>query len=154
MVQCFHKSGHNSDEIHNANYWRTIMEPCTAAGKWLLFQNDLLLVKSKNPLVLPATGDEHLFLELLSVTGTLPASRGGFPWGEYPGNGELPPVFETVGLRELWALGGEKLFQAAGTAFQMMDWKRNNRFCPRCGTAMCLTDNDRAYGCPQCEYMS
>ncbi|MDD4611560.1 MAG: NAD(+) diphosphatase [Synergistaceae bacterium] len=154
MVQCFHKSGHNSDEIHNANYWRTIMEPCTAAGKWLLFQNDLLLVKSKNPLVLPATGDEHLFLELLSVTGTLPASRGGFPWGEYPGDGELPPVFETVGLRELWTLGGEKLFQAAGTAFQMMDWKRNNRFCPRCGTAMCLTDNDRAYGCPQCEYMS
>jgi len=123
-------------------------------GKWLLFQKDLLLVKSKSPLALPPSEDEPLFRDRLTVTGVLPPTRGSFPWGEYPGDEVPPPGYESVGLRELWALGGESLFHAAGTAFQMMDWKRNSRFCPRCGTPMKLTDNDRAYGCQECGYMA
>ena len=123
-------------------------------GEWLLFHNDLVLVKSKDPLTFPAAADEPLFREHLTVTGVLPPARGGFPWGEYPGKEPLPEGFETLGLRELWSLGGEFLFQAAGTAFQMMDWKRNSRFCPRCGVPMVGADNDRAYACTVCDYIT
>lgn len=123
-------------------------------GEWLLFQNDLLLVKSKTPFKLPTAEDEPLFIGRLGVSGVLPPGRGGFSWGEYPEGEELPPGYETAGLRELWTLGGEKLFQAAGTAFQMMDWKRNSRFCPRCGVPMNPADNDRAYSCPDCDYIT
>ncbi|MEA4952359.1 MAG: NAD(+) diphosphatase [Aminivibrio sp.] len=123
-------------------------------GEWLLFHKDLLLVKSKTPLSLPSSEDEPLFRDRLTVSGILPPTRGSFPWGEYPGDDAPPPGYEGVGLRELWALGGEPLFHAAGTAFQMMDWKRNSRFCPRCGAPMNLADSDRAYGCPECSYMA
>lgn len=123
-------------------------------GEWLLFQKDLLLVKSKTPLTLPSSEDESFFLGRMEVTGVLPPTRGSFRWGEYPRDDELPEGYETVGLRELWALGGEGLYHAAGAAFQMMDWKRNSRFCPRCGTSMALADNDRAYACPECAYLA
>ncbi len=123
-------------------------------GEWLIFQNDLLLVKSKDPFRLPPQSDEPLFRDRLGVTGTLSPARGGYPWGEYPSDQDIPENYETVGLRELWTLGGEKLFQSAGTAFQMMDWKRNSRFCPRCGAPMNPADNDRAYACPDCDYIT
>lgn len=129
------------------------MDSYCTAGKWLLFHKDLLLVKSKVPLVFPSMEDEPLFRDRLSVTGTLSQARGKFSWGELPREEDLPPGFEPVGLRELWALGGDCLFQTAGTAFQMMDWKRNSRFCPRCGASMSLADDDRAYACPECAYM-
>lgn len=57
-------------------------------------------------------------------------------------------------MREFWTLGGDSLFQAAGTAFQLMDWQRNSLFCPRCGHRLAPSDNDRAFGCSGCGYMA
>lgn len=131
-----------------------IMDACGTPGDWLLFHNDLVLVKSKTPLLLPSGEEIVPFADALLRSGTLPPARGGFSWGEYPPDGELPSGLEPVGLRELWALGGEAVFHAAGTAFQMMDWRRNSRYCPRCATLMEAAEEGRAYACPQCEYVS
>ena len=131
-----------------------IMDACGTPGNWLLFHNDLVLVKSKTPLLLPSGEEIAPFADALLRFGTLSPARGGFSWGECPPDGELPPGLEPVGLRELWALGGEAVFHAAGTAFQMMDWRRNSRYCPRCATLMEAAEEGRAYACPQCEYVS
>ncbi len=130
------------------------MDLCITPGAWLLFQNDLLLVKSKSPLLLPSREESPLFAEKLLQSGVLPPARGGFSWGEYPPDEPLPPGFETAGLRELWGLGGEAIFHAAGTAFQTMNWRRNSLFCPRCATRMESAEEGRAYACPQCAYIS
>jgi NAD+ diphosphatase len=123
-------------------------------GNWLLFQNDLLLVKSKDPLVLPSEEESALFGDKLLHHGVLSPAKGGFSWGELPVDEELPPVFEPTGLRELWAIGGDAVFHAAGTAFQMMDWRRNSRYCPRCAAQMEPAEEGRAFGCPKCAYIS
>ncbi|MDI9389165.1 MAG: NAD(+) diphosphatase [Synergistota bacterium] len=126
----------------------------TPARRWLLFQNDLVLVKSRSPLVLPTDEDVASTGADLAFQGVLSPGRGGFAWGEIPGDEQAPAGCEPVGLREIWGLGGEALFQAAGTAFQMMDWRRNCRFCPRCAARMIPADEGRAYGCPECDYVS
>ncbi len=125
-----------------------------SAGKWLLFHNDQVLVKYRTPLVLPTDEDVAELCGLLSLQGVLSPYRGGFSWGEYPSKEPMPGGYETAGLREMWGLGDEALFQAAGTAFQMMDWRRNCRYCPRCASQMTPTDEGRAYGCPSCSYVS
>ncbi len=70
-------------------------------GEWLLFQNDLLLVKSKDPLILPSEEETALFGDKLLHRGVLSPARGAFSWGEFPPDEELPPGFEPTGLREL-----------------------------------------------------
>ena len=123
-------------------------------GDWLIFQKDMVLVKSKSPLMLPRAEDTPLFADRLMSRGELSAARGGYLWGEYPPEEELPWGLEPVGLRELWGLGGDLLFQSAGTAFQFMDWQRSSRFCSRCGGPMVQTDENRAFGCESCGYLS
>ena len=61
-------------------------------GEWLIFQNDLLLVKSKDPFRLPPHSDEPLFRDRLGVTGVLSPARGGYPWGEYPSDQDIPKL--------------------------------------------------------------
>ena len=131
-----------------------LTEGVSAVGEWLLFHKDMVLLKSKTPLALPVDGDIAAFADMLTLRGVLPPARGGFAWGEYPADKPVPAGFETAGLREMWGLGGEALFHAAGTAFQMMDWRRNCRYCPRCATRMEPADEGRAYGCPSCDYVS
>ena len=133
---------------------RMLMDYFQKPGDWLLFQKDALFVKSKTPLSLPSAEDEPFFRDILLRQGSLSEARGSFLWGEFPGEETLPPGFQQVGLRELWALGGDRIFQAAGTAFQMMDWQRSTLYCSRCGAAMVPSDFDHGYRCPRCEFLS
>ena len=130
------------------------MDLRSTQGAWLLFHNDMLLVKSKSPLALPSEDEGASFTDRLLHRGVLSPARGAFLWGEYPADEPGPSGFEPVGLRELWALGGDSLFHSAGAAFQMMDWRRNCRYCPRCAALMEPAEEGRAYACPQCAYVS
>ncbi len=124
------------------------------SGNWCIFQKDLLVVLSKDPFVLP--DDEtvrNLSLPLLR-TGGVPRTEAPLLWGEVDPDATLPDGFEKVGLREVWPLAGESVFRAAGTAFQIMNWQRNTRFCSRCGAEMCLSEMDCGLVCPSCAFMS
>ncbi|MCR5824279.1 MAG: NAD(+) diphosphatase [Lachnospiraceae bacterium] len=46
------------------------------------------------------------------------------------------------------AYGNEML--AVFTAYHLMKWYRDNRFCGRCGTALDFDDKERAMRCPKC----
>jgi len=54
-------------------------------GKWFVFYKDQVLVKSKDPLILPSSEDDPLFVKKMENTGSLPitrvASMGGISWG-------------------------------------------------------------------------
>ncbi|MDG2239576.1 MAG: NAD(+) diphosphatase [Longimicrobiales bacterium] len=58
--------------------------------------------------------------------------------------------FQLVGLRAAHALVPEKLFRAAGTARQKIDWLRTHRFCSRCGTPATRHHQHEAMACPAC----
>ena len=53
-------------------------------------------------------------------------------------------------LRPLYGLGGAEAFALAGRASQLMDWRRNHRFCGRCGTTTEMKSNEFAMSCPSC----
>jgi NAD+ diphosphatase len=63
----------------------------------------------------------------------------------------VPPGFELVGLRALWARLDEQLFGIAGRANQLTQFAATHRFCGRCGAPAVQHPTERAFRCPSCE---
>lgn len=58
--------------------------------------------------------------------------------------GELTP------LRPLFALAGAEAFALAGRASQLLDWRKNHRYCGRCATPTEMKTTEFAMACPNC----
>lgn len=58
--------------------------------------------------------------------------------------------FELLDLRAAMGRIGDECAQICGTAFQIVGWDRNHRFCGRCGTPTERSTTDRARVCPAC----
>lgn len=54
------------------------------------------------------------------------------------------------GLRRLFGLVDEEMFQVAGRAFQIVNWDQNSRFCGRCGEPTMVSFEERLRTCPKC----
>ena len=63
---------------------------------------------------------------------------------------EFPAGWELAGLRSIYGAVDDQLFALAGRAVQLLDWRRNHRYCGRCGSTTDLVDGDRATRCPNC----
>lgn len=63
---------------------------------------------------------------------------------------EFPSGWELAGLRSVYGAIDDQLFALAGRAVQLLDWRRNHRFCGRCGSPTELMDGDRSTHCPNC----
>lgn len=58
------------------------------------------------------------------------------------------------GLRKLYGVFDETVFNLAGRAFQVVNWDRTHHFCGRCGTRAEYHESDRARQCPRCGLLS
>jgi NAD+ diphosphatase len=58
--------------------------------------------------------------------------------------GELVPV------RSVYGLAGAEAFALAGRASQLMDWRKNHRYCGRCATPTTMKTTEFAMACPNC----
>ena len=58
--------------------------------------------------------------------------------------GQLTPV------RSLFSMAGPEVFALAGRATQLMDWKKNHRFCGHCSTPTQVKSTEFATECPAC----
>ena len=58
--------------------------------------------------------------------------------------GELVPV------RSVYGLAGAEAFALAGRASQLMDWRKNHRYCGRCATPTTMKTTEFAMACPAC----
>lgn len=65
---------------------------------------------------------------------------------------ELPeiPGGELVNLRAIFQLAGAEVFALAGRATQLLDWRKNHRFCGHCGTPTTMQSGEFAMRCPSC----
>ena len=59
-------------------------------------------------------------------------------------SGQLVPV------RSLFGLAGAEAFALAGRATQLMDWRKNHRYCGRCATPTTMKSTEFAMACPAC----
>lgn len=65
---------------------------------------------------------------------------------------ELPDGYRLSGLRGLFASLPALEWNIAGRATQMLRWRRNHRYCGRCGVEMASAPGERAMRCPSDGY--
>ena len=59
-------------------------------------------------------------------------------------SGEATPV------RSVFGVAGAEAFGLVCRAAQLLDWKKNHRYCGRCGTSTVMRSNEFAMQCPSC----
>ena len=64
----------------------------------------------------------------------------------------LPEGLQLVPIRHLLANWSMPEFELASRAKQLMEWRRNHRFCSRCGNITVQHERDHAMVCTVCEY--
>lgn len=64
----------------------------------------------------------------------------------------LPAGLQLVPIRQLLGIWSMPEFEQASRAKQLMEWKRNHRFCSRCGNSTVQHARDHAMVCTVCEY--
>ncbi|MFT3849188.1 MAG: NAD(+) diphosphatase [Propionivibrio sp.] len=57
---------------------------------------------------------------------------------------------ETVPVRSVFGLAGAEAFALVCRAAQLLDWKKNHRYCGRCGTPTSRKAREFAMQCPSC----
>ena len=57
---------------------------------------------------------------------------------------------EPVPIRAVFGLGGAEAFALVCRAAQLLDWKKNHRYCGRCGTPTTRKPDEFAMQCPSC----
>lgn len=117
----------------------------------LLFRdNELLFVRSGGKLRLPdeADGVDDILPDDLLYLGTL--DNSAYLAAELSADATVPEGFEFIGLRELYSQVPDSLYIVAGYAVQIIAWDRNNRFCPRCGSATAPREGDWGRVCTHC----
>ena len=64
----------------------------------------------------------------------------------------VPGGWQFIPVRDLRnrATGPRELIFAAWTAFQLVNWYRDNRYCGRCGGETVPAEDERAMQCPHC----
>ncbi|WP_298144598.1 NAD(+) diphosphatase [uncultured Acinetobacter sp.] len=67
-------------------------------------------------------------------------------------NDVIPEGFQLVPIRQLLTLWSKKQFEDASRAVQLLEWRRNHRFCSHCGEKTQVHTHEFAMVCPSCQY--
>ena len=57
---------------------------------------------------------------------------------------------EPAAIRAVFGIAGGEAFALVCRAAQLLDWKKNHRYCGRCGTQTVMKSNEFAMQCPSC----
>ncbi len=67
-------------------------------------------------------------------------------------NEPIPEGLELIPIRQLLPLWSTKQFEQASRAIQLLEWRRNHKFCSHCGHATEAHASEYAMICPACGY--
>lgn len=119
---------------------------------WFVFRGgSLLTTGGDSDRRVPRRSEMLSLLELLTdkiYLGTLDGK--GCLAAELNGSAGLTPGFEAIDLRKLLDSLDETTFLAAGRAAQLLAWRRNTRYCGRCGKLTEEKRGERARICTAC----
>ena len=107
-----------------------------------IFQNQQLLVDQN--LQLPQV--EKLASDLLFNSGDQVIARD-LKEGE-----DIPEGFQLVPIRQLITQWSTQEFEQASRALQLLEWRRNHRFCSHCGEKTHVHATEYCMVCPACGY--
>ena len=64
----------------------------------------------------------------------------------------IPQGLQWVPIRQLLQYWNSQQFEQASRAVQLLEWRRNHKFCSQCGTATKAHATEHAMVCPSCNY--
>lgn len=64
----------------------------------------------------------------------------------------IPDGYQMVPIRQLITQWTKKEFEQASRAIQLLEWRRNHKYCSHCGTATDVHASEYAMVCPACRY--
>lgn len=64
----------------------------------------------------------------------------------------IPEGFQLVPIRQLVTIWDRTQFEQASRAVQLLEWRRNHKFCSHCGHATEIHPTQYAMVCPACKY--
>lgn len=64
----------------------------------------------------------------------------------------IPEGFQLVPIRQLVTIWDHTQFEQASRAVQLLEWRRNHKFCSHCGHATEIHPTQYAMVCPACKY--
>ena len=67
-------------------------------------------------------------------------------------NESVPDGYQLVPIRQLVQVWSRSQFEQASRAVQLLEWRRNHRFCSKCGHATQQHASQYAMVCPSCSY--
>ncbi|UIJ74865.1 MULTISPECIES: NAD(+) diphosphatase [unclassified Acinetobacter] len=67
-------------------------------------------------------------------------------------NEPIPEGLQLIPIRQLLQLWNVQQFEQASRAIQLLEWRRNHKFCSHCGTATQVHATEYAMVCPACGY--
>ena len=67
-------------------------------------------------------------------------------------NEPIPDGLQLIPIRQLLQLWNVQQFEQASRAIQLLEWRRNHKFCSHCGTATQVHVTEYAMVCPACGY--
>jgi NAD+ diphosphatase len=122
---------------------------------WLLFQSGEFLVQENEATLVPLQGNE---MELAALLGQTPLYLGVLNGvaclaGEVSAEWPLPAGWRRQELRGLFGLLDERIYGMAGYAWQILCWRRESSYCPRCGRPLGELSTQWARHCTNCCYI-
>lgn len=124
----------------------------SAAISFAFHRNELLVIRNDAGMAIPSYAQLAalgLELDMETYLGDLDGADL-VAWELSERAEEFPDGWELAGLRSIYGSVDDQLFALAGRAVQLLEWRRNHRFCGRCGEPTDLVDGDRATRCPGC----
>lgn len=64
----------------------------------------------------------------------------------------IPHGYQLVPIRQLISQWSKAQFEQASRALQLLEWRRNHKFCSHCGTLTEVHTSEYAMVCPACHY--
>ncbi len=131
-----------------------------APARWLLFQNDRLVVREHEERfdMVAADAPAQMDLELVR-TQYMGYLNGSTPpihcfSGELDAQAALPYGYAAHSVRSLVGRVDDLTLALAGRAYQFMNWDRNHQYCGRCAAPTESVKDEWARKCPICTLSS
>ncbi len=126
-------------------------------GYWFAFSSERLLVRLRNPgATVPLLERELAELGIRPLRTQFLGLLDGKPCfsAELPGEASPPDGWVFQGLRRLFGVLEQDLFDVAVRAKQIVFWDRTHQYCGQCGAPTRTMEEERAKLCPRCGLMS
>ncbi len=125
----------------------------TDGAWWFLFRENKLLIDLRGGgAAIPRQLDLAGHLPGLTAPQGLGRLNGAPAFAAALTNGAgMPAGMQFRSVRSLFGELSDDLYQAAGYAFQILDWHRRHHFCSRCGAPLQDKSDERARRCGHCD---